>query len=47
MSAHLDPYDVSLPQFLGVHLKIKVDTCGEGSCSSPRNNTAQHPVALA
>lgn len=35
VSAHLDPYDVLLPQFLVVRLKIKVDTCGEGKCSSP------------
>ena len=45
VSAHLDPYDVSIPQFLGVHLKIKVDTCGEGNGSSP-SITQQHPVSL-
>lgn len=35
VSAHLDPYDVSIPQFPVVRLKIKVDTCGEGVIAPP------------
>lgn len=45
VSAHLNLYDVWQPQFLGVHLKIKVDTCGEGNYSSPRT-TQQYPVSI-
>lgn len=40
-----DPYDVWAPKSPGVHLKIKVDTCGEGNSSYPRI-TQQDPVSL-